>query len=163
MLAFCVVLMLGEVGKNIVTCLSIFSSSHIQVTFSLQISIGISRSDLVPGTLMSLSLVTTILATSLIVYRLHYFSKNGDSGSNRPYIFAMEVLCESGAMYAATLLVVCVLLTTRGTTFNTSLIRIPFWAGVLTPMAVSGWKLILACISVDVLHIALHRGSLQRL
>ncbi|KAF5327291.1 hypothetical protein D9619_003918 [Psilocybe cf. subviscida] len=103
----------------------------------LLISIGISHIlDLVPGTLMLLSLGTTVLATSLIIYRIYIVSKDSGNGSDR-YNFTMEVLAESGAMYAATLLVVCVFLITPGTTFNAAPSNISFWVGVVTPMAPS--------------------------
>lgn len=116
----------------------IILSSHAEVTFSLQLAIGFGHNiwELVPGTLMFLSLGTTVLATSLIIYRIHHLSKVNGTGSSR-YSFTMEVLAESGAMYAGTLFIDCVLLITPGTVFNDSPVRISFWVAVLTPMAVS--------------------------
>lgn len=111
---------------------------------------------------MLLSLGTTVLATSLIIYRIYIVSKDSGNGSDR-YNFTMEVLAESGAMYAATLLVVCVFLITPGTTFNAAPSNISFWVGVVTPMAVS-----LRCVTPELMDfdfpdICTHRESLPHL
>jgi hypothetical protein len=87
---------------------------------------------------MILSLGTAIVATALIIYRIHHISKSIGNGLGR-YHFSIEVLVESGALYAATLLVDCVFLVTPGTAFNAALELqgVSFWIGVTTPMAVS--------------------------
>lgn len=86
---------------------------------------------------MFLSLGTTIIATSSIIFRIYQVLKGMISHSYRTR-FVMVVLAESGAIYAATLLIDCVLLITHGTAFNSSPNRISFWIGVVTPMAVGG-------------------------
>lgn len=90
------------------------------------------------GPHMFISFGTTILATALIIYRIHHFSKGINGGLSR-YNFTVEVLVESGALYAATQLVTGVLLVTRGTVFSAapSWQEISFWIGLVTPMAVS--------------------------
>lgn len=79
------------------------------------------------------------MATALIIYRIRHFATNINSGLGR-YKFTIEVLVESGALYAATQLVEGVLLVTLSTVFSSG----PTWQvaslsmGLVTPMAVSG-------------------------
>jgi hypothetical protein len=112
--------------------------------------------------LMFISLCTTILATALIIYRIHQFSKNIGNGLGR-YSFTVLVLVESGALYAATQIVECVLLVTHGTAFNsaTTWQGISFWVGIVTPMAVSRRYIILRCKIIDICNNSAHRGSPQ--
>lgn len=119
--------------------MAVIPSSCVIVIVFLQISIGFNhKGSLIVSTIMFMSLGTTILATALIIYRIHRFSKDGGSRSNR-YNFTIKVLVESGALYAATLLVDCILLVSRGLPFSADPERegISFWVGILTPVAVS--------------------------
>ena len=106
---------------------------------SLQMGLVVSsNTSVVVGTLVFLSFGTTITATALIIYRIRRLSKHASDGLEA-YGFTTEVLLESGALYAATQLVVCALLVTHGTPFNAGPTwqGIPFWVGIVTPMAVS--------------------------
>ncbi|KAF5327879.1 hypothetical protein D9619_005153 [Psilocybe cf. subviscida] len=92
--------------------------------------------DTVLKVLMFISFSTTILATALIIYRIHQFSQHIGNGLGR-YSATVLVLAESGALYAATQIAVCVLLVTHGTAYNSASTfqEISFWAGIVTPMA----------------------------
>ena len=84
---------------------------------------------------MFLSLGITIFATAMIIFRIHQLSRDNVLGSDR-YSFTIGVLAESGAMYAASLLVGSILLVVHGTVFTSAPGNISFWAGLTTPVAV---------------------------
>lgn len=109
-------------------------SSSFQVTFPVQYFTRV-RNNLVAATLSFQSLATTLLATAMIIYRLHHDPKSNVGGTGR-YNFKIGILAESGAMYAATLLIACVLLVVHGIIFNVAPGDTSFWAGLITPVAV---------------------------
>lgn len=113
---------------------------------------------------MFLSLGTTILATALIIYRIRHFSKDIVGVSAR-YDYTVEVLVESGALYAVTLLADCILLVTRGTAFSATPERqgISFWVGIVTPVAVSTRHITPRRMINETDDIFSHRGLLQHL
>jgi hypothetical protein len=114
-------------------------SSWALVIIALELSIGLSRNaNTIVAIWVFVSLGTTILATAMIIYRIRHFSKGIGSRSGK-YNSTIEVLVESGALYAATQLVDCVLLVSRGTAFNAAPggQLLTFWGGIATPVAVS--------------------------
>jgi hypothetical protein len=114
--------------------------------------------------LMFISLATNILVTAMIIYRIHQFSRNIGNGLGR-YSFIVQVLVESGALYAAAQIVECVLLATPGTAFDSAAtwqgISESFWVGIVTPMAVSGRCIILQRETTDMPNLSAHRGLPQ--
>lgn len=121
-----------------------------------------SNTNLVVGVLMFLSLGTTILATALIIHRIHHLSQDIASVLDS-YNFTMEIMIESGALYAAAQLVNCVLLTVHGTAFSAAPTwqGISFWIGIVTPIAVCSWSITHQPTSVDICDVLMRRELLQ--
>lgn len=103
------------------------------MTFLVQFFTGVVV-NVLAGTLLFLSLGITVFSTTMIIYRIYHVSKGNRSSK---YSFTVEVLAESGAMYAVTVLVFCVLLVVHDNTFHPARGDTLFWVGVITPVAVS--------------------------
>lgn len=153
-------LMLGEVGQYALAT-TVYEISSLRI---LVFAAASRKIDTVLKVLMFISFSTTILATALIIYRIHQFSQHIGNGLGR-YSATVLVLAESGALYAATQIAVCVLLVTHGTAYNSASTfqEISFWAGIVTPMAVRSWCVTLQCTIVDIGNIFTNRGLPQPL
>lgn len=121
LLAFFTLLLLGEVAL-------------IPILLVLNANLGPGKVSIV-CLFFFLSMGITVLATSLIIYRIADVSKRS-RGEITKYQYAMEVLVESGLMYSATLLISGVLLAVRGNDFtNYTLVQASsYWGGILTPV-----------------------------
>ncbi|KAF5327930.1 hypothetical protein D9619_003874 [Psilocybe cf. subviscida] len=84
------------------------------------------------------SLAITVLATSIIILRITYVSRKSGVATSR-YSYTMEVLFESGGLYAASLLITSILMivsTNHITISNGPVTQAKvYWEGVMTPMA----------------------------
>ncbi|KAF5327299.1 hypothetical protein D9619_003912 [Psilocybe cf. subviscida] len=85
----------------------------------------------------SVSLVITILATLIIILRITFISRKGGGGLSR-YSYIMEVLVESGILYAAPLMVTVIFIVmTRNyiTESDGPIIKaMDYLTGIITPM-----------------------------
>ena len=87
-----------------------------------------------------LSLAATILATTLIIIRIVSIVRHSKGGATR-YAVAIEILVESGALYAATLMVTSILYIVQGDGHSVNQVRRSvaalFWQeGILPPVTV---------------------------
>lgn len=117
---------------------SFVSYSYINlVAFALAGYVMSNRSASLFVTLLTFaSLGITVFATALIIYRIHHLSRDIDAASSK-YNFTVQVLVESGALYAAALVVECVFLVLHNRGIGPQGEGTIFWVGLATPMAVS--------------------------
>lgn len=80
----------------------------------------------------------TVLTTGLIFYRVAHVSDRMPGQKSR-YLYAIEVLVESGVRFSATLLIAGVLLVTCGNDITNYPLVQPasYWGGILTPVTIN--------------------------
>lgn len=87
------------------------------------------------GTYYFISLGITILATSLIIFRI--IRVTGNHGEVKKYRYTMEILIESGALYSVTSLIVSVLLALDQGFKNIPRMKATFYGqAIITPITV---------------------------
>jgi hypothetical protein len=100
---------------------------------------------LVLGVFLLVSHGITVLSTGLIIYRIISLSRDTWGERNR-YRFTIEILLESGALYAVTLLIDAVLVLFRWAHPDNGALWMgaTYWSAVIPPIAVCDFLLLFA-------------------